>query len=59
MKMPITVIDSDGNPQKVIATIYPGRPADHEPFDPEKYDPEEDTHKMIIQAGWIEEVADE
>ncbi len=59
MKMPITVIDSDGNPQKVIATIYRDRPADHEPFDPEKYDPAEDTHKMIIQAGWIEEVADE
>ena len=30
-----------------------------EPFDLEKYDPAEDTHKMIIQAGWLEEIADE
>ncbi len=35
MKLPITLIDEEGAPQKVMAVIYKDRPTDHEPIEPE------------------------
>jgi len=33
-RLPITIIDENGVPKKVMAVIYADRPADHEPIEP-------------------------
>jgi hypothetical protein len=34
-RLPITIIDKQGEVKKVMAVIYADRPADHEPIEPE------------------------
>jgi hypothetical protein len=57
MKIPVTILDADGNSVRVLST--PGHNGTFETFDKNLYDPTKDKYKMIIKAGWIEEIADD
>ena len=56
MKLPITILDEDGNLKKVVAVIQRGKPVVHEPYTTDSL-PEEDE-KDIIKGGWLEEEPD-
>ena len=57
MKIPVTILDADGNSVRVLST--PGHNGTFETFDKNLYDPTKDKYKMIIKAGWIEDIADD
>jgi hypothetical protein len=50
MKLPITILDEDGNPKKVIAVIQQGKPVIHEPYTTDSL-PEKTRKKSLKGAG--------
>ena len=56
MKLPITILDEDGNPKRVVAVIQRGKPVVHEPYTTDSL-PEEDE-KEIIKGVCLEDEPD-
>tara|TARA_R110002020_G_scaffold34847_3_gene105773 strand:+ start:2849 stop:3016 length:168 start_codon:yes stop_codon:yes gene_type:complete len=54
--MPITILDDDGNPKKVVAVIQKGLPVVHEPYTAHSLP--EDDEKEIIKGGWLQDEPD-
>jgi len=53
MKIPAT-ISVDGENVRVVTTPgKPGTPPVHEPWDPEKYNPDDDPRKIFSRMNWV------